>query len=71
MTVQMYIGLQCGSLESYMCVPTLWKLLSITGIFFGNSHHNMGTSHQISSIFLSFKVNVIFLRQFKVILKFK
>lgn len=50
-----------------MHVPAMWVLLSITGIFFGNSHQNLGTSHQISSVFLSFKVDVIFPKEIELI----
>lgn len=63
----MDIVLQCGLLEGYMHVPAMWVLLSITGIFFGNSHQNLGTSHQISSVFLSFKVDVIFPKEIELI----
>lgn len=60
MTVQMDIVLQSGLFEGSMNVPTVWTLLSMTGTSFGNSCQNLGTSHQISSVFLSFKVAVIF-----------
>lgn len=63
----MDIVLRCGLLEGYMRVPTMWMLLSITGIFFGNSHQNLGTSYQISSVFLSVKVDVIFPKEVELI----
>lgn len=62
MTVQMAVILPSSPLEGLMCVPTMWTLLSIIRIFFGESHQNLGTSHQISPVFLYFKVNVIFPR---------
>ena len=63
--VQMDVALHSGPLEGFRHIPAVWTWLCVTRIFFGNSYQT-GHSHQIASVFLFFKVAVIFPKESEV-----